>query len=625
MDVRKYIFGTVTAAVILAGVTGCESDDRFLEEKSYTLNTSTFYNSPADIEMALNYGYARIQYMLMGVMHNNCSWLLMGAGLDTFNGTGQNGIGSTNFVQGLTSSDGFVDHWFRNQYYVIYDINKVVQAIDTKNIVWTTETQKQEYRAEALFLRAWFYRNLVGLFGGVPMVTEVSDGIPIDFPRSTRSECWQMIRKDLEYAATHLPKTTEHPGRAVRAAADHLLAEICNSLGDFDGAIAAATRVIDGTDGDYHLMKTRFGSRASEAADRYGHILNPYWDLFQIGNQNYASSGNKEAIWVCQYNYGTYSIGGGGNSWWRCRYNQAEAAFNSNIRYQNRQKTNAAYNNGKPFNLYGDSAIYIWENGERVSSSGLRPDSLGTIGVYGPALRPTNYFLYNVWKDDKNDFRGSEAMIQRNTYLIYGNKTWPQAIKEAFQKYPKVATAADTVGIWPRLWKLSTDKRGTSTAGDSWQQYDVDWYIIRLSETFLLRAEAYLGKGNLAAAATDINEVRARVGAKACSAADVNLDYILDERARELFAEEHRWVTLSRLSNNPNLAGNNHLNKGNVLVNRVKKYGWDYPNATDGITRPNIGDHQYVFPLPIGFIQANTGSVIPQNTGYDGGTYDNSK
>ena len=97
----------------------------------------------------------------------------------------------------------------------------------------------------------------------------------------------------------------------------------------------------------------------------------------------------------------------------------------------------------------------------------------------------------------------------------------------------------------------------------------------------MLRAEAYLGKGNLAAAAADINEVRTRVGAKACSAADVNLDYILDERARELFAEEHRWVTLSRLSNNPNLAGNNHLNKGNVLVNRVKKYGWDYPNATD--------------------------------------------
>lgn len=250
---------------------------------------------------------------------------------------------------------------------------------------------------------------------------------------------------------------------------------------------------------------------------------------------------------------------------------------------------------------------------------------MGTIGVYGPALRPTNYFLWQVWKGDKKDFRGSEAMIQKNTYLISGNKTWPQAIKEAFEKYPKVAIAADTTGIWPRLWKLSTDKRGTSSAGNSWEQYNVDWYIMRLAETYLLRAEAYLGKGNLAAASTDINEVRSRSGAVACSAGDVTLDYILDERARELFAEEHRWVTLSRFSNNPNLASNSYLNKGNVLVDRVKKYGWNYPNATDGVKRPNIGDHQYVFPLPIGFIQANTGSEIPQNAGYDGGTYDNSK
>lgn len=216
-------------------------------------------------------------------------------------------------------------------------------------------------------------------------------------------------------------------------------------------------------------------------------------------------------------------------------------------------------------------------------------------------------------------------MIQKNTYLISGNKTWPQAIQEAFTNYPKVATAADTTGIWPRLWKLSTDKRGTSSAGNTWEQYDVDWYIMRLSETYLLRAEAYLGKGNLTAASADINEVRSRAGAQPCSANDVTLDYILDERARELFAEEHRWVTLSRLSNNPNLTGNSHLNKGNVLVSRVKKYGWNYPNVTDGTTRPNIGDHQYVFPLPVGFIQANTGSDIPQNAGYDGGTYDNSK
>mgnify|MGYP002711704104 CR=1 FL=1 len=89
-----------------------------------------------------------------------------------------------------------------------------------------------------------------------------------------------------------------------------------------DEAIQAATRVISGADGDYHLMTARYGQRKDESTDRYGHSLNPYWDLFQIGNQNF-EDGNNEAIWVAQFNYGTYSTGGGGNSWWRCRYNHA--------------------------------------------------------------------------------------------------------------------------------------------------------------------------------------------------------------------------------------------------------------------------------------------------------------
>ena len=124
---KKYIAGILGVIILLFGTTGCESDDEFLKEKSYSINTASFYNSVADIDMAINYGYARVQYMLMGEVHSSCSWLLMGIGLDTFTATGQNSIGSTNFVMGLNSSHGFVDHWFRNQYYVIYDLNKAIQ------------------------------------------------------------------------------------------------------------------------------------------------------------------------------------------------------------------------------------------------------------------------------------------------------------------------------------------------------------------------------------------------------------------------------------------------------------------------------------------------------------------
>ncbi len=75
-----------------------------------------------------------------------------------------------------------------------------------------------------------------------------------------------------------------------------------------------------------------------------------------------------------------------------------------------------------------------------------------------------------------------------------------------------------------------------------------DWYVFRLAETYLLRAEAYFHKGMLSEAANDINAVRERAKAPLISAGDVTIDYIFDERARELMAEEPRHSELVRAS-----------------------------------------------------------------------------
>ena len=74
-----------------------------------------------------------------------------------------------------------------------------------------------------------------------------------------------------------------------------------------------------------------------------------------------------------------------------------------------------------------------------------------------------------------------------------------------------------------------------------------DRYKMRLSETYLLRAEAYLHKGDKVNAAADINVVRKRAQASPVDPADVDIDYILDERMRELIIEEPRRRTLVRL------------------------------------------------------------------------------
>ena len=73
-----------------------------------------------------------------------------------------------------------------------------------------------------------------------------------------------------------------------------------------------------------------------------------------------------------------------------------------------------------------------------------------------------------------------------------------------------------------------------------------DQYIFRLAETYLNRAEAYwwLGKNDLAT--EDVNTIRRRVNAPELSS--VTLEDILDERARELFLEDHRKSELTRIA-----------------------------------------------------------------------------
>jgi len=109
-----------------------------------------------------------------------------------------------------------------------------------------------------------------------------------------------------------------------------------------------------------------------------------------------------------------------------------------------------------------------------------------------------------------------------------------------------------------------------------------DQYIFRLSETYLLRAEAYLGKGNLASAADDINVVRGRANAVPVSPGDVNIEYILDERARELHIEEPRTMTLMRLGSD-------------ILVSRVRKYNPFYNGSLSNLDE--IHDYNQFFPI----------------------------
>ena len=412
--------------------------------------------------------------------------------------------------------------------------NLVIDYAEKPTAQWTNEEEKNVIVAEARFFRAYGHNILANLYGGVPIADRFYTELKIDFVRASREDVYKFVAEDLEFASKWLPETT-NDGRIAKAAADHLLAEVYISLGRYDDAIRSASDVIDSD--LYELMHERFGS----FEDLLGDVFS---DLFKEKNQNRSSSGNTETIWALQIEYNT--PGGG-------RYRAT--------RYWNSQY----YNIKDPDGL----------------NAMLLCDSLGRPNGW---TRGTPHVYHSVWTD-RNDMRCSNHNFR---WDFYNNN--PESKYFGQKIDPNTYQGIDTMRTYyPTIRKLE----GIFYDGASSPDIYVDQYAMRLAETYLLRAEAYLLQGDKQKATDDINVVRNRAHAKPATASEIDLDYILDERTRELLVEEPRRLTLIRM---------------NKLVDRVRKY---HPYGG-----PTIQDFHAFWPIPQTAIDANINAVLEQNPGY---------
>nr|WP_121270313.1 RagB/SusD family nutrient uptake outer membrane protein [Pedobacter schmidteae] len=537
----------ITAALGLLLFASCK-DNAFLDEKlKDRLSTETAYANKAQFDALSANMYRSIQliYNTADVTHEA---FILGMGTDVCFDPRDDAAKFNNW--GLVNSqETFSADWFNLQYTIIRDANTLIENASKDGVLWTTATQKNETLAEGYFFRGFAYRNLANMYGGVPIVESPVKEAKVDFQRSTRDEVWAFAKKDLEFARLNLPLTTAVIGRVTRAAADHFLAEVNICLKDYDGAIAAATRVIDGTDGAYDLVKARFGARSSEADKNY------YYDLFVMGNQN-RQAGNTEGIFVAQFEQsptGAVVIGG----------------------------TQFA---GRPL-----IERMMWCNYWGLVKAGYSNVAQDSTGRGVAFCRPTNYTNYTIWKNSGTDMRNNEVNIKRKYYFaadVPGFKKG-QLIPKSF-----LTAREDTMMyIYPNWSKFGTDKHIAQKPDNGHVR---DFYVTRLPETYFLRAEAYLGKSRPDLAADDLNVVRRRANATIVAAADVNIDYILDERARELFGEEFRVMTLTRLGK---------------LYERTKKYG--YERSQESVQMINN-----LMPIPQTAIDRNVGFQMLNNPGY---------
>lgn len=444
-----------------------------------------------------------------------------------------------------------------------------------------SQEKKDELLAEGYFHLAYWYYRLVNQFGDVPLILEEIQEPRIDLQSTSREAILKYFCEKLEFAVEHLPMTA--PAGAInRAAGEHLLTKYYLQCRRFDDAVKSATRCIENY--GLKLMKNRFGIRAN---DQIHDVIN---DLFK--EENITASENLEGILTVQEQFG--SEGSVSPSEGSCR-----------------MRLYTPYWSGPQVRTPDGMGGYSKANAI------VQMDSLGRgIGI----VRPTNYYQYELWKDCGNDMRHNSLNWYDAKHYTYTN---PQSAYFRKSIQPEYITGHDTIRCyysWP-YYKVFVDKDEINKGNEPKGGF-TDWYVFRLAETYLLRAEAYYWQNKLSEALADVNEIRQRANAPLYQS--VGLDEIFDERARELYLEEPRKCELTRVAYIKAALGQDgytldKMHEKNWYYDRVIAKNNFYRNEiSHGTNSYKIKPYNVYWPIPQDAIDANNLNVINQNYGYQG-------
>ena len=553
--------------VLLLSSLSCKKvDDKFLQTNPETFYTvDNIFSTSAQIDQAVVAIYSQLRDIWANPAEQAWVFVFRGNGTDMFDVPSIRRGNTFNNYGTINANNANFNNAFSAWYQIIAKANLAIYSADLPSISWSSAAEKSYTVAQARFFRAFAYRNLAELFGGVPIVTDITKIARYDYKRATRVETYQYAITELLAIEKDLPDVTAIGGRLVKGAAQHNLCELYLALGtqlvaDGNGAaaqpafaqsIAYGNKVIDG--GTFSLMKTRFGARKTEPQG------NVYWDLFQENNVNY-QDGNKECVWAIEIDYAAY---------------RAED-LRSKLPYSR---------------IYGP----VFRNGAPAHLAGTQAD-VGGRGI--SQVTPTMYTRDGIYANQyASDMRNSDIVFRR---IFLGNVP-----SSPYFGIPVPWTVLnnnmDNTSLdYPVSCKIATDKYTGLADGENLSNLFRDDYFIRLSETILLRAEAKQRSGDKAGAAADINLLRDRSNTTyKVTAADMDdsFNLILDERARELVYEECRWNTLLRMG-------------GTIAVDRIKKYAF-WPEAQATLT-----SKYNLWPIPQLVIDANKDVKLNQNPGW---------
>ncbi|RIH64299.1 RagB/SusD family nutrient uptake outer membrane protein [Mariniphaga sediminis] len=559
----------LTAVILLLMLPSCNED--ILQEKplDFFSPDNAFLTEQGVVQgIVALHDRVRSAYYSFGEF-GTMSWRVHGSDLGYMGEAPQHNTYYINSYQDVNPIRRYVVDTWNTGFQIIQWANVLIEKIGELDagIFQDGEAGKNLYLGEARFFRAFAYRYLVSTYGDIPLLKEPVKTAKADFVRDPVSEIHKLMEEDFKFASEHLPNPGDEaaPGRITKGPALHYLGETYLEKGEPQLAVDALTKAVDNF--SYDLMTERFGNHLDK--DIFG-SGDAYYDLF--GYENHNRTENKEAMWVIQVE--PFIQGGG----------FVQGAYIFGPRY---------FDIGLTPDGYQAILGTIYDGRHTGYSDTL---SRGTANVRGSSL-----VYYTIWQSDwDNDTRNAEHNLKRNIYFDNPASAYHgQKIDFSLYDPPRPNPLEDTTKcLFPVHTKfldpLNYFEQPNRAGGGRTHK---DWYALRFAETLLLRAEAYLGISKPDLAAADVNRVRARANASPVSSAAIDIDYILDERARELYGEEWRLIILRRT---------------NKLVERVRKY-----NDNPVLPGADIEPHNVLWPIPQNQIDLNVDAEFPQNPGYE--------
>ncbi len=570
---------------LLAFMVSCED---FLKEDPKSLLTAQYLETEAGVNSALHSAYSDLRYIYGGesAMNATCS------GTDEWQ-KGPDGNANFNLYESGMAADGSISGLWNWGFTAINTSNAVIKYAPLSGM---SDARAREVTAEAKYLRATWYFLIVQTFGACPLNLDFIEEPSTEAYRTPVNEVYNSIVADLEEAKVVLPARAAEPGRVDAAAAIHLLAKVYLTRATSEGGNPAA---------DYQQAYNNAMELINNKA-LYGLDLEQdFARVFEPRNEH-----GPEVIFTVERN--------------------------TDILYNDAGDPSGAGSSSKN-NI---ASMFFRPNYSAWGIGGLVRDI--PYGRPWHRIRPTNYLLDVTFAERSDDTRYNKTFqtvwllndaggINTPGFTVGDTAAWlpgvasPRAAR-AVKVFPPAQyynNNGQTMSVYPALSKYNDIDR-PSVAESSVRPFIVH----RFAETYLIAAEAaiYLDKPVEAAEMLNVIRDRASFDASRSSAENVlaaqrmrnklpdmsdkaaAIDFILEERSRELCGEYMRWWDLVRTR-----TGSGEIQ----LLYRVRNLVSPVAYSDDGHipAHENIKDFHVLRPIPQGQIDL-TSNLFPQNPGY---------